>query len=281
MTGPTQPFREEPDEPEEVEESRDDRRLLALLALVLLVILGAGIGTIALPGTGPDEEPTPTPGPVTITPTTATPTPTPGAGPPAATATPTATPTAVDTATPTETRRDDRDDADVDDGDDDRDSDDDSPSRVDLTADGSDVLVEATGLAPGHDGRNSVTFENAGTVAGRLLVNDTSVVDHENSLLEPEKAVGDDATTGELSGALQVRLSVTYADGTTEYLFGSSSKYVTLQSLDGADRSSTEALGAGEQATVTFEWRLPTSTGNEIQSDGVEFDVDFVLRQAT
>lgn len=283
MTGPTRPFR---DEPEEVEESNDDRRLLALLALALLVILGAGIGTIAFPGTGPDEEPTPTPAPVTITPTTATPTPTPGAGPPAATvtpaatATPTATPTAVDTATPTETRRDDRDEADVnDDDDDDRDSDDDSPSRIDLTADGSTVLVAASELAPGHSGQNAVTFENAGDASGRLLVNDTVVVDHENGLLDPEKAVGDDATTGELSGALEVRLFVTYADGTTEYLFGSASQYVTLQSLDGADRSSTETLGAGEQATVTFEWRLPTSTGNEVQSDGVEFDVDFVLRQ--
>jgi len=82
-------------------------------------------------------------------------------------------------------------------------------------------------------------------------VNDTVVVDHENSLLDPEKAVGDDATTGEL-GALQVRLSVNYADGTTEYLFGTAGGYVTLASLDGADRSSTETIGAGEQATVTF-----------------------------
>jgi hypothetical protein len=257
---------------EEVEESDRDRRVIALLLLVLLVILGAGIGTIAFPGTGPDEEPTPTAGPVTITPTTATPTPTPGGGPPAATATPTTTP--VETATPTETRRDD-------DDDNDRDDDDDSPSRVDLTADGSTVLVEASALAPGHDGQNSVTFENAGDVSGRLLVNDTVVVDHENSLLDPEKAVGDDATTGELSGALQVRLSVNYADGTTEYLFGTAGGYVTLASLDGADRSSTETIGAGEQATVTFEWRLPTSTGNEVQSDGVEFDLDFVLRQTT
>ncbi|MCU4801479.1 hypothetical protein OB920_13955 [Halobacteria archaeon HArc-gm2] len=274
MTGPTRPFR---DEPEEVEESNDDRRLLALLALALLVILGAGIGTIAFPGTGPDEEPTPTPAPVTITPTTATPTPTPGAGPPAATATPTATPTAVDTATPTETRRDDDDDDSEDKND--RDNDDDSPSRVDLTADGSTVLVDAVGLAPGHSGQNAVTFENAGDASGRLLVNDTVVVDHENGLLNPEKAVGDDATTGELSSALEVRLSVSHADGTTEYLFGSSSDYVTLRSLDGEDRASTETLGGGEQATVTFEWRLPTSTGNEVQSDGVEFDVDFVLRQ--
>lgn len=267
MTGPLDQLREE------VEESRYDKRLILLLFLVLLVVLGAGIGTIALPENGPDGEPTP--GPVPITPTTATPTPTPGGGPPAATDTPTATPTPVETATPTETRRDD------DDDDDDDERSNDSPSRVDLTADGSTVLVNATGLAPGQDGRNSVTFENAGNVAGRLIVNDTAVVDHENSLLEPEKAVGDDDTTGELSGALEVRLSVTYADGTTEYLFGSSSEYVTMASLDGADRSSTEALGAGEQATVTFEWRLPTSTGNEVQSDGVEFDVDFVLRQAT
>jgi len=276
VTGPTQPFRDEDEDVEEVEESRYDKRLLVLLVLVLLVILGAGIGTIAFPGNGGDDEPTPTPEPVTITPTTATPTPTPGGGPPATTATPTATRTEADTATPTETRRDDDDDRD----DDDR-NDDDSPSRVDLTADGSTVLLQAAGLAPGHAGSNAVTFENSGDAAGRLLVDDTAVVDRENSLLDPEKAVGDDATTGELSGALQVRLSVTYDDGTTEYLFGSAGEYVSLQSIDGANRTSDETLGAGERATVTFEWELPVSTGNEVQSDGASFDVDFVLRQTS
>jgi hypothetical protein len=263
----------------EVEDSDYDRRLLFLLFLVLLVILGAGVGTIAFPGTDGNES-TPAPGVVTITPTTATPTPTPGGGTPA---------TPVDTATPTATPT--ESDDDDDDGDDDDDTETSSPTptdssggappRVALTASGSTLLAQVSDVAPGNDGQNAIRFENSGDAAGKLLVNDTTVVDHENALLDPEEAGGDDATTGELSGALRVRLSVTYADGTTEYLFGTSSGFVTLDSLDGANRTSAETLAAGEQATVTFEWWLPASAGNEIQSDGVEFDVDFVLRQTS
>lgn len=254
---------------EYLEEAKYDKRLLVLFFLFLLVGVGAGFGTIAFPGSGADgNESTPTPTVVTMTPTTPTPAPTPGGGPPAATATSTPTPTPTDTATPTETRRDD-------------DDDDDRPSRVDLTADGNRMLVQASGMAPGDDGQNSVTFENSGDATGRLVVDDADVTDYENSLLDPEQAVGDDAATGELSSALQVRLSVTYSDGTTEYLFGTSSQYVTLESIDGESRESTETLAGGEQATVTFEWTLPKATGNEVQSDGSEFDVDFVLRQTS
>lgn len=267
---------------EEVEESDRDKRLLVLLLLVLLVVLGAGIGTFAFQGSGPDgNESTPTPDAVPITPTTPTPTSTPGGGPPAATESGTPTATAVPTAT--ETVDDDRDDDDRDAGGRDRSdsSTGEDSQSVDLRAADGTVLVRASGMAPGHDGRNAVTFENAGDAPGRLLVEDASVVDRENSLLDPETAVGDDDATGELSGALRVRLSVAYADGTTEFLFGGPDRYVTLASLDGAGWASDETLGGGERATVAFEWVLPAATGNEVQSDGAEFDVDFALRQTT
>lgn len=280
MSGPIDRIRDR------VDESRVDKRLLALLLLALLVLLGAGVGTIGFPGSGPDDgEPTPTPPVVTVTPTTATPTPTPGGGP-TAVEPPTATATPTEATPPTETVPDDDDDEDGGDDEDDNEDeddndDDDDPSRVDLTADGSTVFVRAAGVVPGESGRNSVTFENSGDAAGRLLVTDVTVTDSENSLLDPEVAVGDDAATGELSSALRVRLSVNDSDGATEYLFGTPSQYVTLASLRGENRASNATLTGGERATVTVEWELPSATGNEVQSDGAEFDIDFALRQAT
>lgn len=303
MSEPADQPPEEVEEEEEEEEGRD-KRLLALLFLVLLIIFGAGLGTMALPGVGPGEDtPTPTPAPavVTMTPTTATPTPTPGGGPPAtATATPSqtvtdtapasptptpiqadddvgaATPTATATQTPTATPSGGGGGGGSGSG-----GGSGGSSSIDLTADGSTLLVQASDMAPGDDGQNSITVENSGDVDGELLVNNTTVTNDENSLLDPEKANGDDASTGELSSALRVRLSVEYADGTTEYLFGTASSYVTLESIDDANRTSSETLEAGGQATVTFEWQLPRSTGNEVQSDGSEFDIDFVLRQTS
>lgn len=281
---------------EYVEESKYNKRLLALLVLILLVVAGAGFGTLAFEGGGPDgNESTPTPSVVTMTPATATPTPTPGGSPPAtatstATLTPTPTPTdsptptetptltETPTSTPTETPSPTVAESDSSNGGGGSGG---SSSSVDLTADGSTLLVDISGIAPGDHGQNSIRFENSGDATGRLIVNDTTVTDHENSLLDPEEAVGDDATTGELSSALRVRLLVSYSDGTTDYLFGTSSNYVTLQSIDGESRESTGTLAGGEQATVTFEWTLPESTGNEVQSDGSEFDLDFVLRQTS
>lgn len=266
-----------------LDERELDRRPLALLALLFLVFLGAGVGTFAFVDDGPGDG-TPTPTPVELTPVSPTPTETPGATVTTVDANPspggTSTVTDTETATPPEagdspTRSPtDADPSTDEDRDENRGAD---PRRPALRATGGVVLVQLSELAPGEDGRGSVAFENAGDGPGRLGVGDVSLEDRENGLMDAERALGDDATTGELSGAVRVRLSVEYADGTSEYLFGTGSDFVPLASLDGGSATGSEALAAGERARVVLEWKLPGSTGNEVQSDGVSFDLAFVL----
>lgn len=286
---------------ERVGETRVDKRLLALVVLLLLVGLGTGYGTFAFTGGPASNGTTPTATVVEMTPVTATPTPIPGpdGGPPVATTdTETRIQSDTGTATSTDTPADSDDNAESTptDSDDDivstatprptaTESDSgrsgggssDSPD-VDLRTVGSTLQIQVSDVAPGGNGTESVVLKNAGADAGRLVVAISTVTDDENSLLEPERAAGDDAMTGELSGALGIRLSVTDSAGTTEYLFGTSSRYVPLADLEGRSARSNESLAAGERATVTLAWQLPARTGNEVQSDRATFDVDLTLR---
>lgn len=261
---------------EAVDEQERDRRVLSLLILLLLVSIGTGIGTIAFDGGPNRNNSTETPTPVELTPVT--PTPDSGGGePPAATPTeqgPGTAETPPTTTTPTDADNDDSSDASSGGS---SGSDGGSRNDVDLQVSGSDVFFRAADITPGSQGRGTITFENAGSDAGRLDVTDVTVVDDENSLLDPEVDVGDDAATGELSSVLDVRLAVTYPDGVTEYYFGGSGGYVSMASLDGADSTASETIGGDEQVTVTMAWELPSGAGNVIQSDSVEFDVEFRL----
>ena len=38
-------------------------------------------------------------------------------------------------------------------------------------------------------------------------------------------------------------------------------------------------LNAGNTVVVTMDWELPSAVGNIVQSDSVEFDVEFALNQ--
>lgn len=149
-------------------------------------------------------------------------------------------------------------------------------SGVELAVRDNTAGIRATNLFPGDQGATSFTVANAGDSSAALLAGNVSVVDSENSVLEPERAAGDRGPPGELSSALRVRVSVSHPDQSREYLFGGPDSYVPLESLDGISDRSGEIQG-GDQATVTVEWKLPASVGNEVQSDGVAFDLDFFL----
>jgi hypothetical protein len=139
------------------------------------------------------------------------------------------------------------------------------------------LAVRAAGLLPGDSGGSGLPVRNVGNGSGRLSVTDVRIQDHENSLTEPERAAGDDAASGELSSALRVRLVVEYEGGGSEFLAGSAEKYVPLESLAGAELDAERALASGAAATVRLEWKLPLSTGNEVQTDSVDVDVDLRL----
>ena len=257
---------------ERVEESNADRRLVLLAVVLLLILVGSGVGTFVFsPPTGPTDgdvttptaQPTPTPTPTATSggsgppSVTDTPTPTPVETPTPATATPTETPTETPTATP----------------------EDDSPVTPSpgLELDDSNTLLYAERLAPGQSGRGTLTLRNAEDEGGNLTISAVENTDDENGLTDPENAVDSTADVGELSSHLEVRVAVRNRAGDETYLFGSESGYVTLSELRSRTPSAGYHLASGEEVTLVADWRLPASTGNVVQSDGITTELGLTL----
>ena len=295
------------------EKGRNRRRVLLFLLLLLLVLVGAGVGGFVFGFVSPDDEPnlsidvnpdltpieTTTP-PVTsdgpggvdgggttvgtsstarpsttsttpirststsTPPTTVTPSdPPPPPTPPATTAPPSDPPTSTPsptTRTPTTTP-----------------PPEDGP--LDLGFEGDRVFFDYEGVEPGDGGTETIVLGNTGEVAGNLSVPNISVVDRENGIVEPEAAVDDSPSSGELSEHLRLSITVTYPDGTTLSVFGTGDGRRSVAELAAVEnRSASRSLAPGETATVTVDWVLPSSTGNVVQSDGITMDVTFALR---
>lgn len=266
-----------------------DRRLLALGLVVLLVILGSGVGTL-LVSDGPDDVPgevTPTPTPAETPPSTTTPdegdvAPTGGSDDPS---------DPTDDRTDTETSTDRSEDTDRSDDDDrstsDSDSEDDGggstpaePPAIALNGTGEGTLLDTDGVLPGDRGNGTVTLENDGVENGRLRIVALDVRDRENGFTEPEVEAGDTDDEGELSEHLEVRIAIVGSDGNQRYVLGTAGGdgHQTLADLPGRAPSTDTSIAPNETVTVRVDWRLPASTGNEVQSDGVVFDVTFELR---
>jgi hypothetical protein len=133
------------------------------------------------------------------------------------------------------------------------------------------------------------------------------VTDYENGQTEPEEdadGTGGGGLTnpksgqgaGELSEAIQVSLEYCDKDGNTIRPFNNPDDYTLADLfkdletgflLDGEPdgQSGPQAYpsspdeGTQNGPCLCIDWEIPTDVGNEIQSDGVEFDVTFVARQ--
>jgi len=263
-----------------------DRRWLLLLLVLLLVILGVGVG--GLPG-GQDRQPSPTPA---VSMSTPTPTPTPigsgTGGSDGSTGDDRGTTPTDETETPTESGP-----TTTPEGPDDEEPTTSTPrtgdggsggsgsgggdgtgSAVALQTAGSSARIQYANVAPGEGGRERFVVENVGNGSGRLSMTEVAVRDVENGVGESEAVVDDSPHTGELSSHVLVVLEVHHSDGSVHSLYGTGSGARSLASLgavNGADDAGV--LGPGERAELVVDWRVPASTGNEIQSDGVTFDL--------
>lgn len=149
---------------------------------------------------------------------------------------------------------------------------------VSLRAVGPTALFQYSGVAPGDSGREELVLRNAGTQSGQLVVGNVTVTDAENGIVSPEAAVDGSPDAGELSGAVEAVVTVTYPDGTTEYLYGTEDGARPLAAIAAAGAATGERLEGGTSATITVEWVIPATTGNEIQSDSLTTDFRFQLR---
>lgn len=281
---------------EEIEETRTNRRRLSLLLLLLLVIGGAGIGTLV--GDSPDPPNSPPVVDATPVDPTPTPTPTPGSGPtptetaspppetgtPGDTSSPTPTPTSPTqtptSPTPTPTITEEAPDESGGGGSGGGGSGGGSSSPVTLKTVGTSVVLDYDNVAPGDSGRESMILRNAGSVDGRIFVTDVLVDDAENGIVGPEGNVDSSPNDGELSDNVEIVLEVHSPDGSVDYLYGTGSGARPLSTIDGiTSPQQGQVLAPGEEAEIVVDWEVPPSTGNEIQSDGLEMDIEFELRE--
>jgi spore coat-associated protein N len=127
-------------------------------------------------------------------------------------------------------------------------------------------------VMPGDNGTITWTLTNDGTVDGSLTLVST-VVGSENGLNEPEIASGD--TIGDGTGELDdLILCTLYLDGSDV-----SGGEITLAAMQ-AFLNDTVLLNAGQTVVYRLDWRIDNvSTGNELQSDTAQIDINFTLTQ--
>lgn len=139
------------------------------------------------------------------------------------------------------------------------------------TADG----ITVQNLVPGDTENESYEVENVGAAPGELVVELSNIVDKENGTTEPERDA-DNQPGGELSDALEARLVVSDGRGAT-YLVGGATAYEPFSTLNDTFDTGT-TIDADDSRSVRLDVRLPASTGNEVQTDSVSFDIAFTLR---
>lgn len=140
-------------------------------------------------------------------------------------------------------------------------------------------VIENMGENANIDGTQTWTIKNTGTLPGRLLVRIKDLVNKENGCNDQETATEPACasdTQGELGGVITLNVAL---DGVDKV---SSTLATVNQSKVGNDWSGLApiVLQPNESRTITAHWATPeTVYGNEIQSDSLEFDMNFRLIQ--
>jgi hypothetical protein len=150
-------------------------------------------------------------------------------------------------------------------------------------------IVDLTGVMPGDSGSLVIGLE-AVEEAARVWFRPTLDATDENGINEPEAKAGDTtAAQGELQDRVSVRIwrdegvldsgfgrcDGRYTSGERQFTDGQ----VPLAEVDGLLPDGVElvdCLEPGANYCVGLTWDLPAETGNEIQTDSVDFSLQFV-----
>jgi predicted ribosomally synthesized peptide with SipW-like signal peptide len=144
-------------------------------------------------------------------------------------------------------------------------------------------------LKPGDSTTVIVGIKNNSTIEGLANIGIKNVVDYENVKLPQENGF-DTTAGGELSGA--VNLVISYGDKSeigSEWDKWTDVWSGTLLDWKGFTGANKDASNGGASVVMTgsgadddywvLEFSIPASTGNEIMSDKVSFDIEFGLEQ--
>jgi|GEM_PF-2188060 len=140
--------------------------------------------------------------------------------------------------------------------------------------DGSLSFLNAPSIEPGSTGSGAVTLKNVGSLDGYLTLRTVQLTNAENGYSEDEPE--DDNGEGELADLLSVDVSMSGSNGDKTFCSG-----VSLASFFVPDDtySLDYELAAGDSATFTVDWELPSEVGNEVQGDSIGLELVFGLHQ--
>jgi predicted ribosomally synthesized peptide with SipW-like signal peptide len=161
---------------------------------------------------------------------------------------------------------------------------------LDLKPDGDGVKdgVTVEDVKPTDSGAWKVPLNNDGSLPGYLRVTVDLTDNKENGLTDPESEVDDSggdpgAGNGELAEAVDAEIGF---DGTGDDAIDTSLADADLIGVSGltgatfsADYELTASGGADPDTTFVFDWSVPESVGNAIQSDSFTVDFTFELGQ--
>lgn len=156
------------------------------------------------------------------------------------------------------------------------------------------IVVENLGVDGTVSGQKEWTIVNTGSVPGTLKMQLNDIVNLENGCNEPELkadttcASPADDLKGELGGVITTAVQLDKdGEGATEsYAAVVNSTLATANQAAYASQWDANAgvvtIPAGGQVKVRMDWANdPATYGNEIQSDGLTFGVQFDLTQVT
>lgn len=135
-----------------------------------------------------------------------------------------------------------------------------------------DTKVSVSNTFPGDSGvLNSGTVENDGSINGTVSLSASTPISSENNIITPELPGDETSEDGELCKNLTI--DILYGDSTTPIFTGTPADLESGSPIELGDL----AIGATENYTISYS--VPSTTGNEIMTDGCEFDVVFTLEQ--
>lgn len=153
---------------------------------------------------------------------------------------------------------------------------------LDVTANGNKLepfVIENMGNNANIDGTKTWKVKNTGTLPGRLLVRLQNVSNKENGCNDQEKSAEpgcEQNNEGELGADINLKVGIDGVDKVESTLA------TVNQSKIGNDWNALTPIimQPNEERNITAHWATDeTQYGNEVQSDSVDFDVNFRLIQ--
>ena len=163
---------------------------------------------------------------------------------------------------------------------------------LDMNVDGNNgtafdnIVVGNIGVDGVVSGTKTWTINNTGSVPGNLTFSMLQLRNYENGCNEPEALVDTSCTTpglgeGDLGNAVTTVVSLDQGTGfapvvNSNLATDNQGAYATQWNTN----AGTITVGAGQSVQVKMDWSTsPADYGNEIQSDSLDFDLQFDLLQ--